>query len=116
MFSAKYLHFFYALHAEPPHALLAHSDEWCLPTHAPEEAEAARAHEAGAAEAEEAAQSQCESVQFVSGLEIAHGDTELLLAYGANDCQAKAVRLPLATVLGMLRWPPPPPTTMAAGA
>lgn len=84
-FGSHYMHFFYALDAEPPHALLAHSAEWCLPS------------AAGSA--------QCEVVQFVSGLEIAHGERDLLLTYGANDCEARWTSMPLDAALALLEWP-----------
>jgi hypothetical protein len=83
-FGSHYMHFFYLLEPEPPHALVAHSSEWCLP-----HSEAVRS---------------CEVVQFVSGLELAHGDAELILMYGVNDCEAKVARLQLETALGTLEW------------
>ncbi|KAG8463368.1 hypothetical protein KFE25_004879 [Diacronema lutheri] len=83
-FGSHYMHFFYALDARAPHALLAHSAEWCLPS-AP-----------GAA--------SCEVVQFVSGLELAHGDRALILAYGANDCETRWARMPLDKALALLDW------------
>ncbi|KAG8470762.1 hypothetical protein KFE25_009183 [Diacronema lutheri] len=85
-FGSHYMHFFYLLDARSPYALIAHSAEWCLP------------HSTAAA-------GSCEVVQFVSGLELAHGDADVLLMYGANDCEAKSARLSLERVLGLLEWP-----------
>mmetsp|Transcript_49680 Transcript_49680/g.116331 ORF Transcript_49680/g.116331 Transcript_49680/m.116331 type:complete len:412 (+) Transcript_49680:408-1643(+) len=86
-FGSHYMHFFYLLDAQPPHALLAHSSEWCVP--------------------HSTALRECEVVQFVSGLELMHGDSTVLLMYGVNDCEAKSATLPLERVLGMLQWGAP---------
>jgi hypothetical protein len=83
-FGSHYMHFWYLLSAEAPHALLAHSSEWCLPSGA----DAAR----------------CEVVQFVSGLELAHGGRELLLTFGVNDCEGKWATVRLADALAALEW------------
>jgi len=84
-FGSHYMHFFYALSASPPHALIAHSAEWCLPS-----TQGART---------------CEVVQFVAGLEIAHGDMELLLSWGANDCESRIATIPTGEALALLEWP-----------
>lgn len=97
-FGARYTHFFYTLSTRPPHALLATSGEFCM------------AHTPGG--------DDCESVQFIAGLagtskmrrrarphELlrfaeAH---ELVLSWGANDCEAKIGRLAVEDVFAMLR-------------
>lgn len=84
-FGSHYMHFFYLLDARPPHPLVAHSSEWCMPHSATER--------------------RCEVVQFVSGLEHAYGADDVILTYGANDCDAKAARMPLEKVLATLHWP-----------
>jgi len=84
-FGSHYMHFFYLLDAHPPHALVAHSSEWCMP--------------------HSARNRRCEVVQFVSGLEHAHEAGDVILTYGANDCDAKAVRMPLEKLLATLYWP-----------
>ncbi|KAG8459034.1 hypothetical protein KFE25_006579 [Diacronema lutheri] len=81
-FGSHYMHFFYALDAAPPHALLAHSAEWCLP--------------------HSASDARCEAVQFVTGLELAPDGRTVLLAYGVNDCESKLAVLPLERVRRML--------------
>lgn len=86
-FGSHYMHFFYLLDANPPHSLLAHSAEWCLP-HSP-------------------TIGSCEVVQFVSGLELAHGGEDVLLMYGVNDCESKAARMPLGRLLRLLQWDVP---------
>ena len=81
-FGHRYTHFFYVLAAEAPHAPLALSGEFCL------------------ASAQDP--SDCESIQFISGLALRYGSEELLLSYGVNDCEAKVASLPLSRVLQML--------------
>ena len=97
-------HFFYTLQPTPPYRLLATSEEFCI----------------GA----EQDATDCESVQFVSGIEIearkdagkasgregGGGDrsraklpSQLLLSYGINDCEARIARMPLEQVWAMLR-------------
>ena len=44
----------------------------------------------------------CESVQFVSGM-LAPNATTLLMSYGVNDCEARLGALPMSTVWEMLR-------------
>lgn len=92
----------YVLEPRPPFGLLAASAEFCL----------ASAHDPA----------DCESVQFVSGLELATpqavrahvpnrtraaaSPTEeptLMLAYGVNDCEARVGFLPLGRVWAALR-------------
>ena len=84
--------------SHPPFRLLATSSEFCL------------------ASAQDA--SDCESVQFISGIELEatgadksnrtegrrmrNADT-LLMSYGINDCEAKLARMPLSAVLQMLK-------------
>ena len=45
----------------------------------------------------------CESVQFISSVEVVDGGRTLLLAYGANDCHAKVARLSLERAWRMLQ-------------
>ena len=52
--------------------------------------------------AADGAPTDCESVQFISGVELQDAQT-LLLAYGVNDCAAKVARLALERVWRMLR-------------
>eukprot|EP00966_Prymnesium_polylepis_P010382 239403-Prymnesium_polylepis.1 len=99
-FGSSYSHFFYTLEPRPPFALLATSGEFCI---------AARL---GA--------SDCESVQFVSGIALratggapadpswnnsARGeqqDQELVLSYGVNDCESRLTLLRLERIRRML--------------
>ena len=111
-FGADYDHFIYTLEPTPPFAPLGVSDDFCLGT--PSDS------------------SDCERVQFVSGLahvcrrnastasadsadsaasaasaasdDCGEGSTpSLLLAYGVNDCEARTGYLPLERVWRMLR-------------
>eukprot|EP00908_Phaeocystis_cordata_P013405 Transcript_24465.p3 GENE.Transcript_24465~~Transcript_24465.p3 ORF type:complete len:299 (+),score=91.26 Transcript_24465:1105-2001(+) len=84
-FGYLYTHFFYTLHERAPHRLTATSGEFCLGS------------------AQDAA--DCESTQFVSGLEHygAASGGKLLLAFGVNDCEAKAGVVDLGRVGKMLR-------------
>lgn len=110
-FGSQYTHFFYTIQPSPPHRLLATSGEFCL------------AAGPGA--------DDCESVQFVSGLVGAtplqlnasartrrHSRQrspspleqvriaerrEVIISWGANDCEAKLARWPLDRVWSMLR-------------
>ena len=42
----------------------------------------------------------CETIQFISGLELTgHADRQLAIAYGINDCEAAVIKCPLAAVL-----------------
>ena len=83
--------------ATPPFRLLATSNEWCI----------------GSAQAP----GDCESVQFVSGIELearagagdagseheAPAGERLLMSYGINDCEAKLAKMPMDKVWAMLR-------------
>ena len=82
LFGYAYTHFFYAVEAHAPWRTVATSGEFCL--------------------AADGAPTDCESVQFISSVELQNAQT-LLLAYGANDCQAKVARLSLERVWRMLR-------------
>ena len=98
-FGFRYTHFWYTLEAKPPFAVLAASGEFCL----------------GA----EQDATDCESVQFISGLALAPAEavaahaanltatdaasSTLVLAYGINDCEAKLGLLPLERAWRMLR-------------
>ena len=75
-------HFFYTIQPHPPYRMLATTAEFCI-------------------EADQDSE-DCESVQFVSGL-VLRDDSELLLAYGINDCDAKLGQLSLSRVRQMLR-------------
>jgi len=86
LFGYRYTHFWYTMQAAPPYRMLATSAEFCIGS------------------AQDA--SDCESVQFVSGL--AHYPPgqeadQLLLSFGINDCEAKVAHMPLAHVWAMLR-------------
>lgn len=81
-FGTQYTHFWYALSTRPPHRMLASSAEFCI----------------------QAAQdpTDCESVQFVSGI-TRHGDSEsIILSYGINDCEAQFADIALERVWEML--------------
>ena len=96
-FGYRYTHFLYSLSTRPPHRLLSSSAEFCI----------------GSAQD----QTDCESVQFVSGLVVATEDmdgalqpnhesrgcfngtlrapvaSKLLMSFGVNDCEARWPRL-----------------------
>ena len=83
MWGFHYTHFLYALEPHAPFRVIATSREFCL--------------------AAEQDQSDCESIQFVSGLTLAPSGRELLLSYGINDCEAKVVKMPLSRMWAMLQ-------------
>ena len=93
-FGFRYTHFWYALDAKPPFAIVGASPEFCLAS--PQDA------------------AECESVQFISGLahEAAPGTANhsggptLLLAYGVNDCEARVASIPVQKVWSMLEARP----------
>jgi hypothetical protein len=112
-FGAHYTHFFYAMQPCAPFAVVAVSEEFCLEA--------------------QGAPGDCESVQFISGLEHLAASSEvlevpaaaysedsssvqmqvkseprqtgeeLLLSYGVNDCEAKAGRVRVDRILSMLK-------------
>ena len=104
-FGSRYTHFWYALEPQPPFRVVATSGEFCL--------------------AAEQDATDCESIQFVSGLAAFQGrasrleadgtephaagsSTEflpraLLLSFGVNDCEAKLGVLSLERAWNMLR-------------
>ena len=91
-FGYRYTHFWYALSVTPPFHTVAASAEFCLES--PQTA------------------ADCESIQFVSGLELvepgpagrrAADNRTLLVSYGVNDCEGRLGRLPLQQVLSALR-------------
>ena len=48
-------------------------------------------------------ESDCEVIQFISGLELSSDETStLLVSYGINDCEAKVAKLSLERVWAML--------------
>ena len=83
-FGYLYTHFFYTLAPTRPHRLTATTGELCI----------------GAAQDG----TDCESTQFVSGVAPfgASASGKLLLAFGVNDCEAKAGVVALARVGAML--------------
>ena len=81
-FGYAYTHFFYLVSTQPPWHILATSGEFCL--------------------AAAGSPADCESVQFISGIEVADPGT-LLLAYGVNDCEGKIARLSLDRMWRMLQ-------------
>ena len=82
-----YTHFFFTLDATPPFAVSAVGPEFCL----------------GASPRG----TDCEVVQYVSGMARDNATGELLLSYGVNDCEARVARLALDEVRRMLQpWPP----------
>ena len=102
----RYTHFFYTLSPVPPHQLLATSAEFC----------------AGAMQDS----TDCESVQFISGLawDASHGTRDesnltdaggdLVLSFGVNDCESRLGKVGLAQVWSMLK--PLPCTTPPCAA
>ena len=101
VFGFRYTHFWYALAPRPPFGVVAASGEFCLAS--PQDA------------------TDCESVQFISGLGMeaarpsatGHGTSsggdadKLLLTYGVNDCEARLATLPTEVVWSMLEAGPP---------
>ena len=86
-FGYLYTHFFYTLHDRAPHGITATTGEFCI----------------GAAQ--DAA--DCESTQFISGIEhFGAGRDRLLLAFGVNDCEAKVGVVALRRIAQMLRAMP----------
>ena len=87
MWGFQYTHFFYALEPYAPFRVMATSKEFCLSS--------------------EQNASDCESIQFVSGVQLADSGTnfsqQLLLSYGVNDCEAKVTKVPLVRALRMLQ-------------
>ena len=81
-FGALYTHFLYTIQPHPPYRMLGTSAEFCI----------GASQDAG----------DCESVQFVSGLELHNGSQTLILAYGVNDCEAKLAEVPLSRAWQML--------------
>ena len=96
----QYTHFFYTMEPHPPFRLLATSNEFCL------------------ASAQDP--TDCESVQFVSGISLDPAEPQwrqhaapgadyqleartLLLSYGINDCEAKLASFLLERVWAMLQ-------------
>ena len=93
----QYTHFFYTMEPRPPFRLVGASNEFCLSSTQD--------------------QSDCESVQFISGMSLDPAEPQwrqsthaagadyqleaqtLLLAFGVNDCEAKIARLSLNRVL-----------------
>jgi len=93
-FGYRYTHFFYALAPQPPFATIAASGEFCIGS------------------LQDA--TDCESVQFISGLALREATrggsgvggsnaSTLLLAYGSNDCEARLGTMLLSQVLEMLQ-------------
>ena len=85
MWGFHYTHFLYALEPHAPFRVIATSREFCLQS--------------------QQNASDCESIQFVSGLtlDVAATVPTLLLSYGVNDCEAKVTKLPLAQAWSMLQ-------------
>ena len=86
-FGFRYTHFWYTMQPRPPFRMLSTSEEFCI------------------ASAQDS--SDCESVQFVSGIVLdagrARGEERVLMSMGINDCEAKLAHMPLADVWSMLR-------------
>ena len=93
----EYSHVLYAISNEPPYHLLATSAELCF-------ASPQRRSENGTAVSTHG----CESVQMATGLaegprlRTTEQSSQLLLAYGANDCEAKLALVPLSWVWSAL--------------
>lgn len=81
-----YTHFWYAMEATAPYRILATSNEFCLAS--PQNT------------------SDCEIIQFVSGISLSASASEanptLLASYGVNDCEAKVAAIGLDRVWKML--------------
>ena len=90
-FGFRYSHFFYTMMPHPPFRILATSNEFCIGS-----AQDAR---------------DCESVQFISGIEVEHAaddaangaEERLLMSYGINDCEARLAKMSMSHVWAMLR-------------
>ena len=86
-FGYLYTHFFYTLHDRAPHRITATTGEFCI----------------GAAQDT----ADCESTQFISGIEhFGAGRDRLLLTFGVNDCEAKVGVVALRRIVHMLRAMP----------
>lgn len=83
MWGFHYTHFLYALEPHAPFGIVATSREFCI--------------------AAEQDPTDCESIQFVSGLTLLPDGESVLLSYGVNDCEAKAAKIPLSKMWAMLR-------------
>ena len=84
LFGSQYSHFWYTLSPNEPHRLLGVSREFCL-------ASAQDEHD-------------CESVQFLSSLQVREPEaSSLLVGYGVNDCQAKIGEIALERIWHMLK-------------
>ena len=85
MWGFHYTHFFYALEPYAPFGVVATSHEFCLQS--------------------EQNASDCESIQFVSGLlhAVDLPRPTLLLSYGINDCEAKVGKISVDRVWRMLK-------------
>ena len=98
-FASQYTHFWYALQPQPPFRLIAMSGEFCMVT--------------------QTGSDDCESVQFVGGLAGASRSTshyfgvemsptsaehrDIVMSWGANDCEAKVGRISVKRVWEMMR-------------
>ena len=82
VFGFRYTHFWYTLQPKPPFGVLAASHEFCIAS--PQDPQ------------------DCESVQFVSGLEK-HPNGSVLMAYGVNDCEARVATMSLSKIWKMLK-------------
>ena len=85
MWGFHYTHFFYAVEPHSPFRVVATSGEFCL------------------AAAQD--RSDCESVQFISGLTLATEPQggQLHMSYGVNDCEAKVAAIKLHRLRRMLK-------------
>lgn len=89
-FGMTYVHYFVLLDEDPPFRAIAQSPPLCFLA-------AAQAKVAGPKTTE----SLCETIQFISGLTLLPGGTELAVGYGINDCEAAVSVLP---VDWLVRW------------
>ena len=82
-FGFQYSHFLYTMQPRPPFRMLATSQEFCI--------------------ASVQDPNDCESVQFISGVEYEPSTSSVLLSYGINDCEARVAKLPIAKLWEMMQ-------------
>merc|ERR1711920_1136214 len=82
------------LRGEPPYDVVGVSHEWCVTMNGHFSAH----WRAVLSEGEEA----CEAIQFAGGLAL-RGESEVVIAYGINDCEADLLVVKLSRILAMVR-------------
>ena len=95
----RYAHHFYTLQPRRPHKMLGASAEFCL--HASVGQDAGSTLSATDTAKDSTAELRCESVQIVFGL--AQAGEDVVVSFGANDCEAKLGWVRLEQIWEMLR-------------